>query len=72
MVFGTGKSYSEALILASINPQYDKRLSIDLPVQYIKIPNLEHGENMRRTWGEHVAYISCSECSCFRELKQRS
>ena len=28
----TGKSFSEALILASTHPQYDKRLSIDLPV----------------------------------------
>ena len=26
----TGKSFSEALILASINPQYDKRLFIEL------------------------------------------
>ena len=34
---GTGKSLSEALILVSINPQYDKRLFIDLPVQYMKI-----------------------------------
>ena len=31
----TGKSFSEALILASTNPQYEKRLFIDLPVQYI-------------------------------------
>ena len=29
----TGKSFSEVLILASTNPQYDKRLSIELPVQ---------------------------------------
>ena len=28
----TGKSFSEALILATTNPQYDKRLFIDLPV----------------------------------------
>ena len=28
----TGKSLSEALNLASTNPQYDKRLFIDLPV----------------------------------------
>ena len=33
---GTGKIFSEALILASTNPQYDKRLFIDLPVQYKK------------------------------------
>ena len=31
----TGKSLSEALILESTNPQYDKRLFIDLPVQYM-------------------------------------
>ena len=31
MVF-TGKSLSEALILGSTNPQYGKRLFIDLPV----------------------------------------
>ena len=32
----TGKFLSEALILGSTNPQYDKRLFIDLPVQYMK------------------------------------
>ena len=32
----TGKSLSEAFILASTNPQYDKRLFIDLPVQYME------------------------------------
>ena len=38
----TGKSFSEALILSSTNPQYDKRLFIDLPVQYMKTTILEH------------------------------
>ena len=33
----TGKSFSEALILASTNPQYDKRLFIELQIQYMKI-----------------------------------
>ena len=32
----TAKSFSEAPILASTNPQYDKTLFIDLPVQYMK------------------------------------
>ena len=41
----------EALILASTNPQYDKRLFIDLPVQY-----------MKTTSSEHLVYINCSEC----------
>ena len=36
-VLDTGKSLSEALILVSTNPQYDKRLFIDLRVQYMKI-----------------------------------
>ena len=38
----TGKSLSEALIFASTNPQYDNRLSIEFPVQYMKIANSEH------------------------------
>ena len=42
----TGKSLSEALIFASTNPQYDDRLFIELQVQYVKIPNSEHQENM--------------------------
>jgi hypothetical protein len=38
----TGKSLLEALILASTNPLYDKRLFIDLPVQYMKTTSSEH------------------------------
>ena len=33
----TGKSVSEALILESVNPQYDNRLFINLGLQYKKI-----------------------------------
>ena len=40
--YNTGKSLLEALILASTNPQYDKRLFIDLPVQYMKTTSSEH------------------------------
>ena len=47
----TGKSFSDALILASTNPQYDKKLFIELQVQYMKIAS-----------SEHVVYINCSEC----------
>ena len=42
----TGKSLSEALILVSTNPQYDKRLLIELQVQFMKIASLEHSQNM--------------------------
>ena len=38
----TGKSLSEAFILTSTNPQYDKRLFIDLQVQYMKTKSSEH------------------------------
>ena len=50
MLVITGKSFSEVLILASTNPQYDKRLSSELPLQHMKIPSSEHGENI----GEHA------------------
>ena len=46
-----GKSFSEALILPSANPEFDKRLVIELWVQY-----------MKTTSSEHVVCINCSEC----------
>ena len=45
---GAGNFFSEALILASTNPHYNKRLFIDLPVQYLKT-----------TSSDHVVYIDC-------------
>ena len=54
--FDTGKSFSEGLIFASSNPQYDDRLFIELQVQYMKILRQEHVENMCSV------YIHCSEC----------
>ena len=48
----TGKSFSEALILAATNPQYDIRLFIELRVQYINT-----------TRSKHFAYIKCFEFS---------
>ena len=44
-----GKSLLEALILALTNPQYDKRLFIDFPVQYIH----------ETTSLEHAVYTNC-------------
>ena len=46
-----GKSFSIAIILASVNPQYDNRLLIELRVQYEK-----------NTSSEHVVYKNCFEC----------
>ena len=47
----TGRSFSEALILASVNPQYDDRLFIVFRVQYKK-----------NTSSEQVVYKYCFEC----------
>ena len=46
----TGKSFSEAIVFASTNPKYDKRLFIELQVQYMKIAS-----------SKHVVYINCSK-----------
>ena len=43
--------FQKHYILASTNPQFDKRLFIELQVQYIKIAS-----------SEQVVYINCSEC----------
>ena len=42
------------LILASTNPQYDKRLVIELQVQYMKTPSSEHSD--------HAVYTNCYAC----------
>ena len=44
-----GKYLSEALIFASVNPQHDARLFMELQVQYMTIPCAEHLENMLLT-----------------------
>ena len=49
-----GKSLSEALIFASINPQYDNRLFMELPVQYMKTTSAEHVLAMFCTCSFHV------------------
>ena len=53
----TSKSFSEARILALTNPQYDKRLSNELPDQYMKIPSLEHGENIRTCFVHKLFFV---------------
>ena len=56
----TGKSFSEVLILALTNPQYDKRLSVEF-TSWVSTWKFQ-AQNMGKTWVEHVVYISCSEC----------
>jgi len=38
-----GKSFSDVPILASTNPQHDKRLLLELHAQHTKIASSEHG-----------------------------
>ena len=60
----TDKSIPGVLILASTNPQYDKILSIELPVQHMKIPSSEHGENTGRTCYVHkLVFVATSALS---------
>ena len=44
------------------NPQYYKRLFIELPVQHVKTTEAEHGQNMARTCSAHVLpmFFACS------------
>ena len=59
---GTGKSLSEALVLAASNPKYVKRLFIELlHVKYMKIASSEHAQNMLRTCCVHKLFF----CFCF-------
>ena len=46
----TGKSFSEALVLAATNPQYDKRLFIELRVQCMKVASLVVRSDKKSTW----------------------
>ena len=58
----TGESLLEAPILASTNPQYDKRLFVGLPVQYIKTTSSEHVVHINCFFYVHnIFWISCTE-----------
>ena len=56
---GTGKSFSEVLIIALTNPQYDKRLFIELQVQ---------AQNMGRTRVEVVLNVKTKKNTTCSEL----
>ena len=70
--YRTGKFLSKAHILGSTNPQYDKRLFIDLPVQYMKTTSSEHVLYTNCFFvfvltfhGKHFMYTTCSELVVF-------
>ena len=61
----TGKSLTEAVILASTNPQYDKRLFIELQVQYMLCTQIVLNVKTKKTnlCTQHVLNLlfSCTE-----------
>ena len=62
----TDKSFSDALIVTSTNPQYYKRLFIESSVQYMKIPSSEHAAYMicseyQNKYKKQFLYTSCSQ-----------
>ena len=51
----TGCSLSESLILALIKPQYDKRLSVELPVQFVLCAtNSFEFHNKKYNWSKTI------------------
>ena len=61
LIIHTGKSFSEALILASTNPQYDKRL-------FIKIASSEHVVYINCSEWQNIKQFvntTCSELAIF-------
>ena len=72
----TGKSLSEAFILASPNPQHEDRLFIELQVQYMKIPisNLGPGGTccvLFLTFGTIFVHNMFSPCSAKRRASDK-
>ena len=59
----TGKSFSEALILRSVNPQYDERLSIEFPYKITKFCvqllfwMSKHKQNKKQFFTQHVVNL---------------
>ena len=59
---------SEALIFSSTNPQYDSRLFIESPGQYMKIPSSDYVvyTNCVFFWySKQFMYTTCSELGIF-------
>ena len=61
----TGKSLSEAFILTSTNPKYDKRLFIDLLDEYMKTTSSENMRRKEKTICVHNMFSPFSELVVF-------
>ena len=69
----TGKSFSEALILASLNPQYDERLFIELQEKYKFRTRCVQKLVMSLFWhSKRYFYTTCSELVFFNSMNNLS
>ena len=62
-------SFSEALILESVNPQYDKRLFIEFPEKYMLRTNIVLNVKQKNNF---CTYTTCCELVFFREFNEQS
>ena len=67
----TGKSFSEALILASVNPQHDKRLFIEFPEKY-KFRTCCAQKLLFFVLKFKTMYKTCSDLVFFGEFNEQS
>ena len=63
-ILDTGKSFSEALILESVNPQYDERLFIEFPEKYKYCFECQNKNK--------ILYTTCCELVFFGEFNEQS
>jgi hypothetical protein len=71
----TGKSVSEALILKSVNPQYDERLFIESPEKYkfrTCYVQIKYCFECQNKSNKQFLYTTCSELVFFREFNEQS
>ena len=69
---GTGKSFLEALILASVNPQYDKRLFIEFKNISLEHVVYKYCFECQKNNKKQFLYTTCSELVFFGEFNEQS
>ena len=63
----TGKSFTEALTLESVNPKYDERLFIEFPENYNFTKCVLNVKTKKQ-----LLYSTCCELVFFREFNEQS
>ena len=68
LLHNKGKSFSEALFLESVKPQYDKRLFIEFPERYMLCTNIVLNVKTKK----QLLYITSCEPVFFGEFNEQS